>query len=162
MIRGIVRAVGKPSLVFERRVQRLMRWQKRSPVIGQILSWRLARSFGCFIAPSAVIGEGAHFPHPTGIVIGEGVVVGSGCVIYQHVTLGRSTSSEAVYPQVGADSTLYAGAVVTGASVLPVGTVVGANAVVINFRGAGENAVLVGAPARDVSRRDARSEGSSL
>lgn len=137
----------------------MMRGRAQSTVISKIRSWRLARAFGCYISNSAVIGERVWFPHPTGVVIGEGVVVEDDCVIYQNVTIGRSTSGNPVYPRIGRGSVIYAGAVIVGATVLPAGTVVGANAVVIDFQGEIEGSVLVGAPARVVSRQTHSEQG---
>lgn len=142
----------RPEYIIQRRVKRMMRWKRRSRLMAHFVSWGIARRFGCYIAPSAVIGEGVKFPHAVGIVVGEGAVIGDGCVIFQHVTLGRVSSADASYPVLGSGSTVYAGATVLGATSLPPRSVVGAGAIVIGFRGEREGTVLVGAPAAPITR----------
>lgn len=44
--------------------------------------------YHCDISASANIHESVRFPHPIGIVIGNGVSIGPNCSIYQNVTLG--------------------------------------------------------------------------
>lgn len=103
--------------------------------------------YGCCIAPSAQISNDVEFPHPVGIVIGEGAVVGRGCVIYQNVTLGRADRDIANYPTLGENCIVYAGATIVGNVRLAPGTIVGAGAVVTKGSTM-ENDVLVGMPAR--------------
>lgn len=112
-----------------------------------LLRWSIARRFGCWVSPGAYVGKGAEFPHPTGIVIGEGAVIGDECVIYQNVTIGRARRDEPGYPRLGDGCTVYAGAVIVGDIEIAPGTIVAANAVVT--RGTNmENDVLAGVPAR--------------
>ncbi|WP_370130637.1 serine O-acetyltransferase [Bradyrhizobium yuanmingense] len=104
---------------------------------------------GCYISSDASLGARLHFPHPVGIVIGEGVKVGNGCTIYQCTTLGRNKLTDKSYPTVGDDVVLYAGAVVIGEVKLGNGSVVGANSVVLSDVPAGSAAV--GSPARIIA-----------
>jgi serine O-acetyltransferase len=105
---------------------------------------------GADIHPDARIGPGLFFLHSTGIVIGGGVVVGSGCRISQGVTLGelgrgaRDTSLGS--PVVGDDVTIGVNAVVLGGCRIGDGAVVGANSVVTRDVPAG--ATVAGSPAR--------------
>lgn len=87
---------------------------------------------GCYIAPSAKIGPGLGLPHATGIVIGEGCVIGADVTIYQHVTLGRRKHSDYGYPVIGNGVTIYAGACIAGAFRVGDNATIGANAVVLN------------------------------
>ena len=67
---------------------------------------------GCDIAIDVKIGGGLQLPHPVGVVIGPGVVIGRRCTIRQHATLGRGGSGD---PTVGDDVTIGIGAVIFGA-----------------------------------------------
>lgn len=113
----------------------------------KLISRRIYRCFSCCISPGVRIGDGVEFPHPTGIVIGEGAVIGDHCVIYQNVTIGRARRDEPGYPKLGAGCVVYAGAVIVGDIEIAPGTVVGANAVVTRGTDV-ENDVLAGVPAR--------------
>lgn len=114
---------------------RLMRWgHLRGGAAGKIISrlaWRrIVKGYGCYIEPTAVIGTGVRFPHPVGIVIGEGTVIGDDVTVYQHVTFGRRNAGDAGYPIVAAGVTIYAGATVIGGVTLGAGATVGALALV--------------------------------
>jgi serine O-acetyltransferase len=101
-------------------------------LIGRLI-WRAGvRSTACHLHWKAKIGPGLSLPHPTGIVIGEGVTLGSGATIFQHVTLGTNVKGGRVYPQLGNNVTLYAGACLVGAISVGNGATVGAHSVV-NF-----------------------------
>jgi serine O-acetyltransferase len=105
-------------------------------------------STGCDIRPEADIGPGLLLHHPAGIVIGGGARIARNCTILQGVTVGEKYSAAAdhSYPQIGDGVTLCAGAVLLGAICVGSGSVIGANAVVLQDVPAG--AVAVGAPAR--------------
>lgn len=109
----------------------------------------LRREFGCFVHPGAEIGPGLRLPHPNGIVIGSGVRIGSGCMIYHQVTLGGARKGDwqaGRYPMLGDGVTIFAGAKLIGAIEVGEGTVVGANAVV--NRDVPARHAAVGIPAR--------------
>lgn len=108
----------------------------------------LQKKFGIYVSSRARIGESLSLPHPTGIVIGAGCIVGSGVSIYQNVTLGASsrTIGEVRYPQVGDNTTIYAGAVLVGPIKVGSECVIGANAVVVSD--IPDGATAVGVPAR--------------
>ena len=105
---------------------------------------------GSEISPQAVLGRGLHLPHPTGIVIGAGVVIEDDAWIFQQVTVGSHgrAGETLVYPSVGRGARIYAGAKVVGAVRVGPEAVVGANSVVLRDVPAG--ATVVGAPARVV------------
>lgn len=118
-----------------------------------VFRW-LERAHGVYIAPNAVIGAGVRFPHPTAIVIGDGVRIGEGCTIYQGVTLGGARQGDAQsrkYPSVGDRTTIFAGAVIVGAVEIGADCLVGANAVVTCDVPAKH--VAVGVPARSFPQR---------
>ncbi|WP_313334113.1 serine acetyltransferase [Sphingobium yanoikuyae] len=91
---------------------------------------RLVRRFGIYVSPTATIGPGLILPHPVGIVIGEGCVIGANATLYQHVTLGRKSRHDPRYPVIGDDVVLYPGAVVIGPVRIGAQSRIGANQVV--------------------------------
>lgn len=112
--------------------------------------WRaIFFKFNCQISPTAKLGSHLVFPHPIGIVIGDGVIIKDGCTIYQNVTLGQKNH---LYPKLESGCTVYPNAVVMGDIVLRSGTVVGAGAVVT--RGTDSpNDVIAGVPARSIKKK---------
>lgn len=75
------------------------------------------------------------FPHPLGIVIGDGVKIGNDCRIYQNVTIGlieNMPAADAVnrYPTIEDRVIIYAGAVIAGPVTIGAGATIGANAVI--------------------------------
>lgn len=86
------------------------------------------------------IGPGLRLPHPFGIVIGDGVAIGSDCTILHQVTLQRGATV------VGDGVTLTNQVTVLAGATIGDGALVGANSVV---RGAiPPRAVAAGTPAR--------------
>ncbi|WP_049824045.1 serine O-acetyltransferase [Bradyrhizobium sp. WSM2254] len=119
------------------------------------LVWRsTVRNYGCYVAPTARLGAGLCLPHPVGIVIGEGSVIGNDVTIYQGVTLGRASHDVDVYPSIEDGAVIYAGATLLGPIKIGRNAVVAAHSVVLSD--VPDFATVVGAPARIV--RTARSE----
>ena len=109
----------------------------------------IERRFGCYIHRKARIGSGLKLPHPVGIVIGEGVVIGERCTLYQHVTLGGRRIGDwrgGHYPTLGDDVVVFCGAAVLGALEIGDRATIGANSVVLDT--VPPDSVAVGAPAR--------------
>jgi serine O-acetyltransferase len=105
------------------------------------------------------IGPGIHFPHPHNIVIGNGVIIGREVTIFNGVTLGGKTQRdidenidrERRYPIIEDGVTIFTGAKVVGPITIGKGSVIGANAVVLDSFP--PDSVIVGIPAKDVSQR---------
>lgn len=119
--------------------------------LARYAAYRIQRRFGVYIAPTSKIARSVAFPHPTGIVIGEGVVVHDRTKIFQNVTLGGARIGDQKagnYPEIGPDTVLFAGAVVVGNVRIGANCVIGANSVVLND--IPDNSIAVGAPARIV------------
>lgn len=95
-----------------------------------LLFWLMRHFYGCSIASTARLHGGLILPHPQGIVVGPGAVVGPRAWIYQNVTIGGAPG-KAGLPSVGSDSRIYAGAVLAGPIAVGDQAVVGANAVVV-------------------------------
>lgn len=93
-----------------------------------LFRWLCLALFASDISTGAIFQGAVEFPHPTGIVIGRGVHIGTNVRVFQNVTIGSSRKGE--YPKVGENVTLYSGAVVAGNLTIGAGAVVGANCVV--------------------------------
>jgi serine O-acetyltransferase len=135
-----------PALIY---LMQAARKRRLNVVVGLIS--RILESRGVFIAEDAQIGEKLVLPHPTSIVIGNGVRVGKGVTIYQGVTLGGRIVGDAKsgnYPTVCDDTVLFAGAVVIGRVTIGSACVIGANSVVNSSLP--DRVTAVGAPARIV------------
>ncbi len=157
----ITRRDNSPTML---RIVRLMSFFNTSSGLGNsfvsLLHRRLRRRFGCFVSPGAVVGRNCSFPHPVGIVIGEGVRIGDDCTIYQNVTLGARRVSEGeqgLYPELGKGAVIFAGAVVIGPIKIGADARIGANAVVITD--VPDGATAIGVPA--VVRNRAASPGTT-
>ena len=108
------------------------RWGR---VLALLIERRMIARFGCHVSAQARIGPGVRFPHPLGIVIGEGGFVGSRATIYQGVTLGRRWVEVADYPRLGDGVTLFCGATLLGAVFVPDGGTIGAQRLMLGAAG---------------------------
>lgn len=108
------------------------------------LSLTLGTDFRC-----RHFGSQLFLPHPFGIVVHAGVVLGDGCTLFQHVTIGETTTRPGV-PVLGDDVVVGAGAVILGAIKVGDGARVGANAVVLDDVDA--DTIVVGNPARPIDK----------
>ncbi len=113
---------------------------------GLLWRWSVAGS-ACYLSPLARIAPGLSLPHPTGIVIGEGVRIGADCTIFQNVTIGQARGSRVSCPQVGHSVTIYAGAVIAADVRIGDGATIAANAVILHDVPAGASAAGAPAPA---------------
>ena len=98
-------------------------------MIAAVFFWLGRHLYGCAIAPTARIGGGLILPHPQGIVVGAGAVVGPRAWIFQGVTIGGAPERSGM-PTIGTDARIYAGAVVSGPIRIGDNVLIGANAVV--------------------------------
>lgn len=126
--------------------------------LGRFIADRVKRkiiyNFSCYFSPKADIANSVKFPHPTGIVIGEGVTIGEKTIIYQNVTFGAAKiggAKQGDYPKIGNRVTIYAGAVIIGNISIGDDAIVGANAVVNKDVEGGQT--VVGIPARPIQNR---------
>ena len=100
---------------------------------------------GAEISPGTRIGGGLMLPHPNGIVIHPGSVIGPNCLIFQQVTLGVG---EGGAPRIGGHVDIGAGAKILGGVSVGDHAKIGANAVVL--ADVPSFATAVGVPARIV------------
>src|SRR5690625_5152975 len=106
----------------------------------------------CHIHFEATIGPGLYLPHPAGIVIGTGAVIGKNVTIYQHVTVGVADLSSAQYPHIESGVTIFSGAVIAGGIHLGGSSIIGANAVVLHD--VPNRCVAVGVPAKVIRKSE--------
>jgi serine O-acetyltransferase len=100
---------------------------------------------GAEIPINSQIGGGLLIPHPNGIVIHPGAVIGPNCLILQQVTIGVRHDGETP-PRIGGHVDIGAGAKVLGDLVIGDHALVGANAVVV--RDVPAHCTAIGIPAR--------------
>lgn len=145
---------GKPHKRVATRL-RLAQWlaSQGATSLARLLLNGLALRYGVYVGPATVIGSGLHFPHPTSVVIGDRLVLGKRCKLYQQVTLqGAAKFTKGTLVRLGDDVTVYPGAKVVGNGSVGSNVIIGANAVV--NRPFGDNVVLAGVPARVVKHLD--------
>lgn len=105
-------------------------------------AYRISKKYNCYISPKAQIGSNLMLPHPTGIVIGEGVIIGDNCVIYQNVTIGRKNRDIPEYPNIGNNVIVYCNSTVIGNICIGDNTKIGCNSVVM--KSISKNSTCVG------------------
>ena len=122
------------------------------PVLGAPLAVVIRHFIRCYtscdISPLAVIEKGVSFPHPTGIVVGDGVVIRKGTKIWQQVTIGSHGKSgeNMQYPVIGSNVRIYAKASVLGSVNVEDSAIIGAHSLVLCDVPTGRTAA--GVPAR--------------
>tara|TARA_B110001469_G_C9641891_1_gene322994 strand:+ start:435 stop:725 length:291 start_codon:yes stop_codon:yes gene_type:complete len=90
------------------------------------------------------------FPHPIGIVIGEGVLIGDRVKIWHHVTIG-SHGKEGVdkaYPVIGNDVKIYVNSSVLGGVKVGNEVIVGAHSLVM--KNVPNRKIVAGVPAVEI------------
>lgn len=88
----------------------LMNWMVLARLMGVWMRWLTS----CDIHHGSNIGPGVQFPHGCGVVVGEGVVMGPRCSLFQHSTVGATEGREGA-PVLEEGVNLYPGTVVAGA-----------------------------------------------
>lgn len=112
---------------------RIYRWLYQRGPIGKALHkpfWFANCKMGCYISPKCEIGHTFYLPHPVGVVIGEGAVIGDEVTIFQNVTLGVGRQGRASYPRLGNGVVAYTGAVLIGGIEIGEGATIGAQTLV--------------------------------
>lgn len=122
--------------------------------MSRIISAKNQSRHGIDIVPGAQIGPGLIIRHPNGIVIGATTVVGADVTILQGVTLGQKdiAKSGAPNPTVHDGAVLGANAIILGNLRIGRNATIGAAAVVV--QDVPENAVVVGNPGRQISKKN--------
>jgi serine O-acetyltransferase len=107
---------------------------------------------GADLLPGCTIGSGLLLPHPTGIVVGHGAVIGRDCTILQNVTIGEKFADGRApheYPQIGDRVVVGAGAIILGNVKIGSDSSIAANSVVLSD--VPEGSVVAGSPARIIN-----------
>lgn len=131
--------------------------RNRIPILPLVLARLSQLFFAVDISPSAQLGPGIVIVHGFGIVIGERVQIAGDCCLYHGVTLGtrglKWIHPDRIdgHPVVESGVLFGAGAKVLGPIRVGQGSIVGANAVVIED--VPPRAVVAGVPARIVRQR---------
>jgi serine O-acetyltransferase len=157
-VEALVFSPGFSLMLQYRLAHHFYRRGRAGRILGLLIWRRSIRSSNCYLSPRATIGPGLHLPHPTGMVIGEGVRIGADVTIFQNVTLGTRGTGSIAYPSVEDQVTIYPGAVVVGPVTIGRGARVGANAFVARDVPAG--ATVAGVPAKPVGASASRTTGS--
>lgn len=127
------------------------------PLLPRILNYIARFLTGIDIHPGAKIASGIMIDHGMGIVIGETAEIGTGCLIYQGVTLGGTgKESGKRHPTLKENVVVGSGAKVLGNIVLENNVRVGAGSVVM--RDVPANCTVVGIPGRVVKSEEKNSE----
>ena len=114
------------------RINRYLSNKKIIRIFVAPLTYFQALISSCHIHPQAIIGRKIRFPHPTGIVIGAGVIINDDVTIFQQVTIGSHGKGEGEknYPTIGNGVVVYAGSLIIGGIIVGERAVIGANSVV--------------------------------
>lgn len=118
--------------------------KKRRRFLAIIVRNRLVNKYGIHLGLNCKIGKGLLLPHPHGIVIGDGVIIGENCIVYHNVTFGKRDGIEPTsgYPHIGNNIIIYPGTVVIGEISINDDSVIGANSTVT--KNVEKNSVIVG------------------
>jgi len=124
-----------PGRKLLRTIRQYQSWQRKGGFVARLFCkilvlrnrfWSVVT--GADIPLNCQIGGGLLIPHPNGIVIHPGAVIGVNCLIFQQVTVG--SRSEAGLPVIGGHVDIGAGAKVLGNIRIGDHAKIGANAVV--------------------------------
>ena len=103
---------------------------------------------GADIPLNCKIEGGLRLPHPNGIVIHPGTIIGPNCLLFQQVTIGTNNGEGP--PVIGGHVDIGAGAKVLGAITVGNHALIGANSVVLID--VPDNHIAIGVPAKIRSR----------
>lgn len=107
-------------------------FQFKSKILRDFFRKLMIVRYGVFIGKSARINSSIFFPHPSNVVIGEGVIIEDNVTIYQGVTIGSSGKKNkkniyACYPHINNDVIVYANSTVIGNISIGAESIIGAN-----------------------------------
>jgi serine acetyltransferase len=113
--KDLVQRVGLQMLAATRVMQALEK--ARVPLLPQVASRLIRHLYGAEIHWKAQIDPGVALVHGTGLVVSHAAKVGSGCILFQNVTLGESVdpkTREVGAPTLGKDVHVGPGATLIG------------------------------------------------
>lgn len=133
LIKLLPRLLLSPSLQFAILVRMA---QCGPPLVARVVAYLQVMLFSCEVfafhqGPGIELGAGVAFPHPYGIIIGPGTVIGSRVSIYHHTMIGtnrRWFPGDPLYAPVLGDDVIVGGASrVLGPFMVGEGAVIGLN-----------------------------------
>lgn len=119
----------------------------------EIVKRELATKYGIMTSPSAKIGKGLRFPHPTSIVIGACVNAGKNLTLYQNTTIGGARTGDVKkgnQPVLGDNVTLFASSMILGKVHVGDNVILGANSLLL--KSVDKDSICVGSPAKCVNK----------
>jgi serine O-acetyltransferase len=130
----------------------------RIPIVNRLLRQIQMIIGGVELGNDITLGEGVYFIHSLGTVVGSGARIGARVRFLGNNTVGAAHDDGA--PTIGDDVEIGCGARILGPVHIGAGAVIGANAVVLTDIPADH--VAVGAPARAIPKRGARTTSSAV
>ncbi len=109
---------------------------------------KLEKKYSVKIGNNVRIGTKMSICHHFGIVLGDDVVIGNNCKIFNHVTIGQKNGK---YPVIGDNVIMYPGCKLIGDICIGNNAIIAPNSVVIN--NVEENAMVSGIPAKFIGWR---------
>ena len=162
--RGVaMRCLSNPGMI----ASVILRAQQMAMRKGRVRTAFLLRTIGMILVsadfvPGMDVGPGLLMPHPTGVVIGNGLKVGANVTFGGGVTAGvkqpDAPADEDGYPVICDGAIVLANAVLVGPVRVGIHAQVGANSVLL--ADAPDYAVMFGVPARKIAERSAAIPGS--
>ena len=128
-------------------------YNNQNKLLAHFIKIRLINKYGIHLGLTCSIGSNIKFPHPDGIIIGEGVKIGDNCTVYHQVTFGKKYGNLDVikdYPIIGNNVTIFAGSKIIGDIKIGDNSIIGANSVVLTD--VEPNSLYVGIPARRIKK----------
>lgn len=128
---------------------RISRWMylHHIPVLPKLITLLIFLMYNSKVPYQAKIGKGSKLGYGgVGVIIHSKSVIGSHCMIGQHVTIGGGNSKFPGLPTIGDHVHISHGAIVFGGIIIGDNVTIGANAVV--NKPVPDNAVVAGVPAR--------------
>lgn len=119
-------------MVFKSKKKFLKLWARK----------KLIKKYDIHLGMNTILGNNINFPHPSSIIIGEGVRIGDNCTIYQGVTLGNGDG----YPILEKEVIIYPNSTVINNILVRENTIIGANSLLLESTL--KNGIYVGQPAR--------------
>ncbi len=162
-VKVLARCSSNPGLI----ASVILRAQQCAFRSGHVRTAQLLRTVGVLtvgadFTPGMTIGTGLYMPHPVGITMGNGTVIGNDVILAHGVTIGARVEDggEHSWPTICDGALLFSHAVVVGAVRVGVRAQVGANSLVVND--VPDHAVVLGVPARRVGTREGGPERQAV
>lgn len=127
----VLRKINKLLFDNSNKIIKLHFKSKKNIFFRKICENKIYKKYNCCISSKCNIDKSLFFPHPIGIVIGEGVKIGKNCRIYQNVTIGRKKFDEPNYPVIGDNVTIYCNTSIIGNIHIGNNVTIGCNSVVL-------------------------------